>query len=60
MLQPGGDPDLALESLGPERGRDVRIEHLEGDEPVVLEVARQVDGGHSATPEHALQRVPVA
>ena len=45
---------------GPSEAATSGIEHLEGDEPVVLEVARQVDGGHSATPEHALQRVPVA
>ena len=59
MLQPGGQPDLALEPLGAERGGQLGVEHLERDRAVVAEVLRQVDGGHAAAPELALEPVAV-
>ena len=57
MLEPGGEPDLALEALGAERGGQLGVEHLERDRAVVLEVLGQVDRGHAAAPELALERV---
>ena len=60
MLQPGGEPDLALEALGPERGGQLGVEHLEGDRAVVLDVVREEDRGHAAAAELALERVAVA
>ena len=47
MLEPGGEPDLALEALGAERGGELGVEHLERDRPVVPEVAGEVDRGHA-------------
>ena len=48
MLQPRGEPDLAQEALRPERGGELRMQHLERDRPVVLRSSRQVDRGHAA------------
>ena len=52
--------DLAQEALGAERGGELGAEHLEGDLAVVLEVVGQVDRGHAAAPELALEHVAVA
>jgi len=60
VLEPRGEPDLPLKPLGAERRGEVGVEHLERDVAVVLEVAGEVDGGHSAPAEHALQQVSVA
>ena len=57
MLQAGGDANLAEESLGAEDGAELGIEDLERDAPVVLDVARQVDGGHAAAPDLAIEDV---
>ena len=46
--------DLAQEPLGAERGGELRAQHLDRDVAVVLEVVREVDGGHAAAPELAL------
>jgi hypothetical protein len=54
MLEPGGEADLALEAVGPERGGELGEEELEGDGAVVAEVLGQVDDGHAAAPELAL------
>ena len=59
MLQPRGEADLALEPVGPERGGQLGVEHLEGDRPVVPEVLGQEDRGHAAAAELALERVAV-
>ena len=59
MLQPGGEPDLAQEPLGAERGGELGVQHLERDLAVVLEVVREVDRGHAAAAELALERVAV-
>ena len=60
MLQPGGEPDLALEPLGPEGGRELRMQHLERDRAVVPEVAGEKDRGHAPAPELALELVATA
>ena len=36
MLQPGGELDLPLEPLQTYRGGELRMEHLERHQPVVL------------------------
>ena len=59
MLQARGEPDLALVALGTERGGELRVEHLEGHRPVVLEVLGEEDRGHAAAAELALEGVPV-
>jgi Tol biopolymer transport system component len=57
MLQAGGELDLTLEALGAERGRELGQEHLEGDRPVMTEVVRQIDDGHSTAPELAVEGI---
>ena len=59
MLEPGGEPDLALEALGAERGGELGMEHLERDRAVVPEVLGEVDRGHAPAAELALERVAV-
>ena len=59
MLEAGGQADLPLEPFGAERDRQLGVQDLEGDVAVVLEVAREVDRGHAAAPELALERVAV-
>ena len=60
MLEPGGELDLPLEPVGPDGDGELRKQHLQRDGAVVLEVASQVDGGHAAAPELALEHVAVA
>lgn len=57
MLQVRGDPNLAKEAIGTECDGDLRAHHLDSNGPVVLQVARQVDDGHSATAKLALDHV---
>ena len=59
MLQPGGELDLALEALGAERGGELGMQHLERDRAVVLEVLGEVDRGHAAAAELALEAVAI-
>ena len=44
----------------PEGSDEVGTEHLDRDRAVVLEVAGQVDRGHAAAPELALEQVAIA
>ena len=60
MLQACGELDLPLEPVGPDGDGELRKQHLQRDGAVVLEVASQVDGGHAAAPELALEHVAVA
>ena len=57
VLQPGGELDLALEALGAQRAREIGVEHLERDRPVVPQILGEEDGGHAAPPELALEGV---
>ena len=59
MLQARGESDFALVALGTERGGELRVEHLEGHRPVVLEVPGELDGGHAPASELALEGVPI-
>ena len=59
VLQPCGQLDLAQEPLGAERGRQLRVQHLERHRAVVAEVGREIDRGHAAAAELALERVSV-
>ena len=45
---------------GPSDGGQLGMEHLERDRPVVLEVAGEVDRGHAAAAELALEQVAAA
>ena len=57
VLEVRGDLDLAEEPLDAEHGAELRIEHLERDVAIVLEVAREIDGRHAAAPDLALENV---
>ncbi len=54
-----GDPDLAQEPLGPEYRRQLGAQNLHGDRTLVLEVPSEINGGHPAATELALDRVPI-
>ena len=57
VLEPRGDLDFAEEALVPERRCELGVENLDRDGPMVLQVVGQVDGGHPAAPERALEAV---
>ena len=57
VVEPRGDLDLGQEPLGAEHRAELGAEHLEGDLAIVLEVGGEVDGGHAAGAELALDPV---
>ena len=59
MLELGGDPDLAEESLAGDGGHDRRAQHLDGDLAAELPVAREEHRRHAAPPHLALDDVAV-
>ena len=59
VAEAGGGGDLAQEALGAERGGELGAEDLDGDLAVVLEVVGEVDRGHAALAELALDAVAV-
>jgi hypothetical protein len=59
MLQPRSGLDLAQETLRAERVGKIWVQHLEGDQPIVPEVAGEIDRGHTTTAELALEQVAV-
>ena len=59
MLQPGGDLDLAEEAVGPEGGGSSGRSTFTATLRSVLQVLGQVDGGHAALAELALDAVAV-
>ncbi len=59
VLEPGGEPDLALKALGAEGSGELGMQQLEGDGAIVLEVLGQPDRGHASAPELAIERVPI-
>ena len=60
MAEVGGGLDLAEEALGAERRRQLGPQHLDGDLAVVLEVLGEIDRGHAALAELALDAVAIA
>ncbi len=57
MVQPGGDLHFREEAFGAQRGGELGAEDLDGDVAIVPEVAGEVDGGHAAGAEFALDAV---
>ena len=57
MLEPRCELDLALEPVSAELRGELGAQHLEGDRPLVPDVAREIDGGHAAAAELALDRI---
>ena len=52
-----GEPDFPKEALPPQRRGQIRVEDLEGDKTVVLQVTGEIDRRHPAAAELALDRV---
>jgi hypothetical protein len=59
MLETGSHLDLPHEALGAERVGQLPVQDLEGDGPIVPEIACQVDRSHAAPPQLALEPVAV-
>jgi hypothetical protein len=57
MLQPGGELDLAEETIGAEGLGQLGMEHLECHWTVVAEVVREVHDCHSTAAELALDAI---
>lgn len=55
MLQARRRANLAQEPIGSECGAQVRMRHLGGHIPSVLEIVREIHGGHAAGAELARQ-----
>ena len=60
MLQRRGDLDLAEEPVAAEHGRQLGLEHLDGDLPAVLQVLGEEHDRHPAVAELPLDAVPIA
>ncbi len=60
MLEAGCELDLAQESLGAEDRRELGVQHLERDQPLVLDVVGEIDRGHAAAAELAFEAVAAA
>ncbi len=57
MLELRRQPDLALKPLGAERRGELRVQDLERDGAIVLVVDGEIDRGHAAATELALDPV---
>jgi hypothetical protein len=60
MLESGGEVDFAPKAIGAQDGGQLGAEDLQGNRAVVFEVLGEVDRGHPAAPELALDRVAIA
>lgn len=58
MVQLGCHPNLAEEPLASQHLGQLGLQYLERDVAIVLQVARQIDHGHSTMADLALDRVP--
>src|SRR5882762_5730622 len=50
VLQMCGYPDLTEEALDPEHSGELGAQHLQGDVAIVLEITREIHGGHAPAP----------
>ncbi len=57
MVQLGGDADFAGEPLGAERMGELGVKDLDRHGAIVPKVVGEVDGGHTALSELALEAV---
>ena len=60
MVELGRNLDFPEESFGSQCGGELRPKHLDGQSAMMLQVMGQIDCGHAATPELALERVLIA
>ena len=59
MLQRRRRLDLGEEPIGADDGRELGAKHLHRNTPVVLEIVREIDGGHPTGAELALESVTI-
>ena len=59
VRQPRGGADFAQEPFATERRAKIGMQDLEGDVAIVLDVVREVDGGHATLTQLALDPVAV-
>ncbi len=59
MLEVGGDLDLGEEPVAADDGTQFGVEDLDGDLAGVLQVLGEIDGGHAALAQLALEAVAV-
>ena len=59
MLQIRRHANLAEESLGAEHCAELGVEKLEGDEALMLDVAREIDRRHPAAAELSLDAITI-
>jgi hypothetical protein len=59
VLQAGGDPDLLEKPLRADEPGELVPDNFEGDRTSVPEVLHQVDHGHAATAQLALEPIPL-
>ena len=59
MVQSGGELDLAEKPFGAERGGQLRAQNFDRDRAVVFQVPGEINRGHPARPEFALDRVTI-
>ena len=57
MIEAGGGFDLAQKPFRPERGREIRPQHLDRDPATMLQVLSEVHRRHPTPPELTLYRV---
>ena len=59
MLETSGDLNLPEKALGTECGDELLAQELDGNQPVVLKVAGEVDRGHPPSAQLPLEAVAV-
>ena len=59
VLQVGRRANLGEKALGTERGGEIRVQHLDCDIAIVLEIVREIHGGHAADTEFAVNAIAV-
>jgi hypothetical protein len=60
VLEAGGDPDLAKETIRTQGGGELGVEQLQGHLAIVPEVVRQPDGGHPTPAQLTHKGVAIA
>ena len=59
MIQARGQLNLSKKALAAERFSEIGMQHFDRDFPIVLEVVGQVDGGHPARAELAVEAIAI-
>src|SRR5947208_2142534 len=57
MLKVRRDADFAQKALDAEHRAELGVEHLDGDTPLVAEIAGEVDGRHPASADLTLDQI---